>query len=104
MTRDESPSAVREALDLSAPLPEAGTDPAALLERTARLLFEHSLFNAHPRFFGYITAAPAPIGVLGDFLAAARQRECGRLDAVARRHGNRGADGAMDRLAHRLPA
>src|SRR3970282_273071 len=23
------------------------------------------------RFFGYITAAPAPIGVLGDFLAAA---------------------------------
>jgi glutamate/tyrosine decarboxylase-like PLP-dependent enzyme len=29
------------------------------------------LFNAHPRFFGYITAAPAPIGVLGDFLAAA---------------------------------
>ena len=42
-----------------------------LLERTAQLLFEHSLFNAHPRFFGYITAAPAPIGVLGDFLAAA---------------------------------
>ena len=46
-------------------------DPGPLLERTARLLFEHSLFNAHPRFFGYITAAPAPIGVLGDFLAAA---------------------------------
>jgi glutamate/tyrosine decarboxylase-like PLP-dependent enzyme len=71
VTRDESPSAVRQALDLSGPLPEAGTDPALLLERTARLLFEHSLFNAHPRFFGYITASPAPIGMLGDFLASA---------------------------------
>jgi aromatic-L-amino-acid decarboxylase len=71
VTRDESPSAVRQALDLSAPLPESGMDPGPLLEQTAQLLFEHSLFNAHPRFFGYITAAPAPIGVLGDFLAAA---------------------------------
>jgi aromatic-L-amino-acid/L-tryptophan decarboxylase len=71
VTRDEPPSAVREALDLSGPLPETGTDPGLLLERTARLLFEHSLFNAHPRFFGYITASPAPIGMLGDFLAAA---------------------------------
>ena len=71
VTRDEPPSAVREALDSSGPLPETGMDPGLLLERTARLLFEHSLFNAHPRFFGYITASPAPIGMLGDFLAAA---------------------------------
>jgi aromatic-L-amino-acid/L-tryptophan decarboxylase len=71
VTRDQSPSAVRQALDLSAPLPELGTDPGPLLERTAQLLFEHSLFNGHPRFFGYITAAPAPIGMLADFLAAA---------------------------------
>jgi glutamate/tyrosine decarboxylase-like PLP-dependent enzyme len=71
VTRDESPSAVRQAFDLSAPLPESGIDPGQLLQQTAQLLFEHSLFNAHPRFFGYITAAPAPIGVLGDFLAAA---------------------------------
>jgi aromatic-L-amino-acid decarboxylase len=71
VTRNESPSALREALDLTGPLPEDGTDPAALLERTAQLLFDHSLFNAHPRFFGYITAPPAPIGILGDFLASA---------------------------------
>ena len=71
VTRDESPSAVRDALDLSGPLPESGMDPAPLLERTAQLLFDHSLFNGHPRFFGYITAPPAPIGMLGDFLAAA---------------------------------
>ena len=71
VTRDESPSAVREALGLDGPLPEAGAAPGPLLERTAQLLFDHSLFNAHPRFFGYITAPPAPIGVLGDLLAAA---------------------------------
>src|SRR4029453_5414757 len=71
VTRDESPSAIRDALDLSGPLPESGTDPGPLLERTAQLLFDHSLFNGHPRFFGYITSSPAPIGVLGDLLAAA---------------------------------
>jgi len=71
VTRDESPSAVRAALNLTGPLPEAGAEPGALLQRTAELLFAHSLFNGHPRFFGYITAPPAPIGILGDFLAAA---------------------------------
>ena len=71
VTRDESPSVVRDALDLEGPLPEMGTAPGPLLEETAQLLFAHSLFNGHPRFFGYVTAPPAPIGILGDFLAAA---------------------------------
>jgi len=71
VTRDELPAGVREALDLDGPLPETGTDPKRLLDETAQQLFAHSLFNAHPRFFGYITAPPAPIGILGDFLAAA---------------------------------
>ena len=71
VTRDEAPSAVRDALDASSPMPEMGTAPGPLLERAAQLLFDHSLFNGHPRFFGYITAPPAPIGILGDFLAAA---------------------------------
>jgi aromatic-L-amino-acid decarboxylase len=71
VTRDESPSAVRDALNLTGRLPEMGTAPGPLLEETAQLLFAHSLFNGHPRFFGYITAPPAPIGILGDFLAAA---------------------------------
>lgn len=31
---------MRHALDLSAPLPETGTDPGLLLERTVQLLFE----------------------------------------------------------------
>jgi len=71
VTRNESPSDVRAALDLNGPLPETGADPAVLLEHTAGLLFDHSLFNGHPRFFGYITSSPAPIGILADFLASA---------------------------------
>jgi glutamate/tyrosine decarboxylase-like PLP-dependent enzyme len=71
VTRDESASAVRGALALDRPLPEAGEDADALLESAARLIADHSLFNGHPRFFGYITAPPAPVGILGDFLAAA---------------------------------
>ncbi len=71
VTPGESPAEVRAALGTGARLPEAGSDPAALLEETARLLFDHSLFNGHPRFWGYITASPAPIGMFADFLAAA---------------------------------
>jgi aromatic-L-amino-acid/L-tryptophan decarboxylase len=71
VTRSEAPSTLRAALDLTRPLPEWGIEPGPLLEQSARLLFDHSLFNAHPRFFGYITASPAPIGMLGDLLASA---------------------------------
>jgi len=71
VSRNESPVSVREALGAANQLPECGMDPAPLLEQTTELLFNHSLLNAHPRFFGYITGAPAPIGILGEFLAAA---------------------------------
>ena len=71
VTHGRPPSSVRDALGLGGPLPEHGRDPAELLERTASLLFEQSLFNGHPRFYGYITSAPAPIGILADLLASA---------------------------------
>jgi aromatic-L-amino-acid/L-tryptophan decarboxylase len=71
VTRDRTPAAVREALGLNGPLPSEGTDAATLVSSTTKQLFDHSLFNAHPRFWGYITSSPAPIGVLGDFLASA---------------------------------
>jgi len=71
VTPNESPSEIRTALDLNRGLPELGCEAGPLLEATARDLFDHSLFNQHPRFFGYITAPPAPIGILGDLLAAA---------------------------------
>ena len=70
VTPGERPSEVRAALGTDAPLPEQGADMAALLEETTARLFDHSLFNGHPRFWGYITSSPAPIGMLADLLAA----------------------------------
>jgi glutamate/tyrosine decarboxylase-like PLP-dependent enzyme len=67
----ESPVAVRAALGADRPLPADGKDAAALLNQAAGLLFDHSLFNGHPRFWGYVTSSAAPIGALGDLLAAA---------------------------------
>jgi aromatic-L-amino-acid decarboxylase len=74
---DESGAVVRGALRSERSLPETGADAGALLETAANLLFDHSLFNGHPRFFGYITSSPAPIGALGDLLASAVNQNCG---------------------------
>src|SRR6202022_1029277 len=77
VTRDESPGDVRQALDSGRRLPNTGVDAARALTEATELLFEHSLFNGHPRFFGYITSSPAPLGMLGDFLAAAINQNMG---------------------------
>jgi aromatic-L-amino-acid decarboxylase len=77
VTPAESPEVVRSALDAGARLPGHGADPAELIGTAAELLLDHSLFNAHPRFFGYVTSPPAPIGVLGELLAAAANANVG---------------------------
>jgi aromatic-L-amino-acid/L-tryptophan decarboxylase len=77
VTTGESPSAIRQALDSGRPLPQGGAPSGQLLEHAADLLIEHSLFNAHPRFWGYVTSSAAPIGALGEFLAAAMNPNCG---------------------------
>lgn len=66
-----SPLEVRALLDEGATMPRGGHDAGDLLRETARNLFDHSLHNGHPRFLGYITSSAAPIGMLGDLLAAA---------------------------------
>jgi aromatic-L-amino-acid/L-tryptophan decarboxylase len=70
VTPHTTPSAIRARLG-DGRLPETGSDPAGLLDQATSILFENSTFNGHPRFFGYITASAAPIGVLADLLAAA---------------------------------
>jgi glutamate/tyrosine decarboxylase-like PLP-dependent enzyme len=78
IVRDLEPSAIRKALGADRPLPASGSaDPGAMLADTAGLLFQHSLFNGHPRFFGYITSSPAPIGALADLLASAVNQNVG---------------------------
>jgi aromatic-L-amino-acid/L-tryptophan decarboxylase len=85
VTRDESPADVRRALHADSNLPQSGTDARTLMDEATTLLFRHSLFNGHPRFFGYITSSPAPIGALGDLLASAVNQNVGawRLSPIA---------------------
>lgn len=85
VTRSAAPDAVQGLIDAELPLPEAGEDAETLVRSTAALLFDHSLLNGHPKFFGYITSSPAPIGMLGDLLAAAVNANVGawRLAPVA---------------------
>ncbi len=71
VTPGEMPATVRHAIESDKLLPDQGMDPGSLLKETAELLFRHSLFNGHPRFWGYVTSSPAPIGILGDLLASA---------------------------------
>ena len=69
VTTGESPEQVQQLLG-TASLPEHGTPAGELLSKTADLLFNHSLLNGHPKFLGYITSSPAPLGALADLLAA----------------------------------
>ena len=85
VTPDESPSELRDPLGAAQALPSSGTDAARLMRETTDLLFDHSLFNGHSRFFGYITSSPAPIGMFGDYLAATLNQNLGawRLSPLA---------------------
>jgi glutamate/tyrosine decarboxylase-like PLP-dependent enzyme len=71
LTPGEEVATVRAALGADATLPGRGTAARPLLDEATRLVVEHSLFNGNPRFFGYVTSSAAPIGALGDLLAAA---------------------------------
>ena len=69
VTTGESPAVLKARLgDRS--LPERGESPDKILAEASELLFNHSLLNGHPKFFGYITSSPAPLGALADLLAA----------------------------------
>jgi glutamate/tyrosine decarboxylase-like PLP-dependent enzyme len=61
-------------------LPESGLPGDVLLAEIAPLLFDYSVHNGHPRFFGYITASGSPLGALGDLLAAAVNPNLARWD------------------------
>ena len=71
VTPAEGENSVKEYLNADKSLPEEGMDPGKLLNETTDLLIKHSLYNGHPRFWGYITSSPAPLGILGDFLSSA---------------------------------
>lgn len=69
VTAGETPSQLQQIIG-SGSLPVQGVSADSLLSNATELLFSHSLLNGHPRFSGYITSSPAPIGALADLLAA----------------------------------
>jgi glutamate/tyrosine decarboxylase-like PLP-dependent enzyme len=77
VTPGESPVEVRRVIGAGKDLPVGGANPQKLLDEITEMLVQHSLFNAHPRFWGYITAGPAPLAVLADFLASAMNPNVG---------------------------
>ena len=70
VTAGESPLQLQKILGNDS-LPENGTPAEELLAKASDLLINHSLFNGHPKFLGYITSSATPIGALADLLAAA---------------------------------
>jgi glutamate/tyrosine decarboxylase-like PLP-dependent enzyme len=85
VTSGITPAQSRELVGSTGPIPEDGTDAAGILDEAFEKLASYSLYNGHPKFWGYITSSPAPIGVLGDFLAAAINSNLGswKLSPVA---------------------
>jgi aromatic-L-amino-acid/L-tryptophan decarboxylase len=69
VTSGESPGQIRSVLGNDS-LPEDGMTASELFSRASDLLINHSLFNGHPKFLGYVTSSPAPVGALADLLAS----------------------------------
>ena len=68
---------------LDAPLPASGLEAAELLDQCRAQVLTHPMGNGHPRFFGWVNSPPAPLGVLGDFIAAALNPSCAGGDHAA---------------------
>ncbi|WAC14041.1 pyridoxal phosphate-dependent decarboxylase family protein [Dyadobacter pollutisoli] len=69
VTKGEQPREIRALLG-NEPLPVDATPLENIYMNVSELLFQHSLHNGHPRFWGYITSSAAPAGILADLLAA----------------------------------
>ena len=75
VTTAPTPKSLQAKIPNSIPL--TGMDPVELIRETWDLLIQNSLFNGHPKFWGYITSSPAPLGMLGDLMASAVNSNCG---------------------------
>lgn len=76
VTTNKTPKELQNILG-DASLPANGTPAEELIAHATKLLLDHSLFNGHPKFFGYITSSAAPIGALADLLAASINQNVG---------------------------
>lgn len=76
------PPAARLTL-LEQPLPAKGAAPEEILGRFAADVLPYPMGNGHPRFFGWVNSPPAPMGILGELLAAAMGPSCAGGDHAA---------------------
>jgi glutamate/tyrosine decarboxylase-like PLP-dependent enzyme len=76
VTTAKSPSQIRKLLKAPG-VPQKGLPAKKLLRDTTQMLLADSLFNSHPKFWGYVTSSPAPIGILGDLLASGINQNVG---------------------------
>ena len=67
--RSPVPDEVRHEL-MRQPLPQAPSDPDALLDYVGSTILRFPMGNGSPRFFGWVNSPPAPIGVIAELLAA----------------------------------
>jgi glutamate/tyrosine decarboxylase-like PLP-dependent enzyme len=72
-----SPGATAEPEAFLGSLADGGADVEALVAELRQHLLPAAAYNGHPRFFGYITASPLPVGVLGDLLTSAFNQNMG---------------------------
>lgn len=76
LTNAESPAQIQDALGLSS-LPINGENPEEIVKEILDKLLNHSLYNGHPGFMGYITSSPLPIGALADLIASTINQNVG---------------------------
>jgi glutamate/tyrosine decarboxylase-like PLP-dependent enzyme len=57
-------------------LPEAGLLPVEIVEFLWQAVAPFPMGNGHPRFFGWVNSAPAPLAVLTELVAAAMNPSC----------------------------
>ena len=84
VTSGKNPDEIREVLGKEE-MPLKGMKADELLTSISEKLIQHSLFNGHPKFWGYITSSASPMGALSDMLAASINPNVGasRLSPVA---------------------
>ena len=70
VTSAEQPGQIHKILG-NGSLPETGSSVSETIDKACDLLFPHSLFNGHPKFFGYITGSPLQAGVFAEMIATA---------------------------------
>jgi glutamate/tyrosine decarboxylase-like PLP-dependent enzyme len=64
----------------AAPVPRDGMPLERLLEECSTQVMPYATGNLHPRFFGWVHGAGAPVGIVAEMIAATLNANCGGRD------------------------